>query len=258
MTKLARKVRKKSLQHGLYQTVLSMVTSTVKGKNMSMNYGNTLKLTFMGTVVSVNALKMSNVMSILQTTICFIYLLKIPCVQTMLLKSFSPPLTHNIVPVVLGGANYSQHAPPNSYINARDFSSPKALADYLKYLQSNTSAYKEYFEWKKYFEVFETFHRNLSLYQDRAMCQLCEALNEETQVTKIHGDINHWWRKEGDCKIQGTFPWSNFQSQRMFNSRSIVYVLYSLLFSFAVFHCYLKTQKFQISTCKNLHNKSAV
>ena len=183
-------------------------------------------------------------------------------------EKFFTPLTHNIVPVVLGGANYSQYAPPNSYINARDFSSPKALADYLKYLQSNTSAYKEYFEWKKYFEVFElqklrntfeTFHRNLSLYQDRAMCQLCEALNEETQVTKIHGDINHWWRKEGDCKIQGTFPWSNFQSKRMFNLRSIVYVLYSLLFSFAVFHCYLKApQKFQISTCKNLHNKSAV
>ena len=168
-------------------------------------------------------------------------------------EKFFTPLTHNVVPVVLGEANYSQHAPPNSYINARDFSSPKALADYLKYLQSNTSAYKEYFEWKKYFEVFETFHRNLSLYQDRAMCQLCEALNEETQVTKIHGDINHWWRKEGDCKIQGTFPWSHFQSKRMFNLRSIVYVLYSLLFFFAVFHCYLKApQKFQISTYKYL------
>ena len=38
----------------------------------------------------------------------------------------------DMVPVVLGGANYSAIAPPNSYIDASAFGSPKALAHHLK------------------------------------------------------------------------------------------------------------------------------
>ena len=38
----------------------------------------------------------------------------------------------DMVPVVLGGGNYSAIAPPNSYIDASDFGSPKALAHHLK------------------------------------------------------------------------------------------------------------------------------
>ena len=121
-------------------------------------------------------------------------------------EKFFTPLTHNILPVVLGGANYSQIAPPHSHINARDFPSAKALADHLKYLLSNTTAYEEYFEWKKYFKVYGT----LDFYMGRAMCQLCEVLNDESQSqkTKVYSDINHWWRDEAKCKIKGSFPWS--------------------------------------------------
>jgi alpha-1,3-fucosyltransferase len=38
----------------------------------------------------------------------------------------------DMVPVVLGGGNYSAIAPPNSYIDASKFQSPKALAHHLK------------------------------------------------------------------------------------------------------------------------------
>ena len=38
----------------------------------------------------------------------------------------------DMVPVVLGGGNYSEIAPPNSYIDASKFQSPKALAHHLK------------------------------------------------------------------------------------------------------------------------------
>ena len=38
----------------------------------------------------------------------------------------------DMVPVVLGGGNYSTIAPPNSYIDASKFQSPKALAHHLK------------------------------------------------------------------------------------------------------------------------------
>ena len=43
----------------------------------------------------------------------------------------------NIVPVVMGGGNYSRDAPEYSVINVKDFPSTKALADYLTYLTRN-------------------------------------------------------------------------------------------------------------------------
>jgi hypothetical protein len=43
----------------------------------------------------------------------------------------------NIVPVVMGGGNYSRDAPEYSVINLKDFPSAKALADYLTYLTRN-------------------------------------------------------------------------------------------------------------------------
>jgi hypothetical protein len=37
----------------------------------------------------------------------------------------------NVVPIVMGGANYSTVAPPHSYINVADFTSPHELATFL-------------------------------------------------------------------------------------------------------------------------------
>ena len=35
----------------------------------------------------------------------------------------------------------------------RDFSSPEALAEHLRYLDGNDTAYNEYFEWRREYEV---------------------------------------------------------------------------------------------------------
>lgn len=50
-----------------------------------------------------------------------------------------------VVPVVYGLANYTEHAPPHSYIDALSFPTAKALADHLIYLDKNDTAYNEYF-----------------------------------------------------------------------------------------------------------------
>ena len=42
-----------------------------------------------------------------------------------------------LIQVVLGGAEYSQVAPRKSYIDTRDFSSAKELAEYLIFLDNN-------------------------------------------------------------------------------------------------------------------------
>lgn len=75
------------------------------------------------------------------------------CVDYVTEKYWGGPLELGIVPVVLGGANYSEMAIPGSYINVFDFDSIKTLADYLLYLDKNDTAYMEYFVWRKLYKV---------------------------------------------------------------------------------------------------------
>jgi alpha-1,3-fucosyltransferase len=70
----------------------------------------------------------------------------------------------NVVPVVLGKARYNKLLPPNSYINVRDFSSPKRLAEYLKTVDKNDTLYNEYFAWKDSYEIVHV----------EPQCKLCE------------------------------------------------------------------------------------
>ena len=102
-----------------------------------------------------------------------------------------------VIPVVLGGANYSEIAPKKSFINVNDFQSPAELAKYLLYLDANVTAYAEYFEWKKYFDRFEA--------SPKVFCNLCEALNDEQLKEKVYSDFKHWWLDESHCVIVNTF-----------------------------------------------------
>jgi len=64
-------------------------------------------------------------------------------------EKFFDTLKFDIVPVVLGGGNYSHYIPKSGFIDAMDFESPAELAKFLKYLSKNKEAYNKYFEWKK-------------------------------------------------------------------------------------------------------------
>jgi alpha-1,3-fucosyltransferase len=80
-------------------------------------------------------------------------------------EKFFKVLKYDMVPVVLGGGNYSKMAPEKSFIDARNFKSIGDLADYIKYLDKNATAYAEYFEWKSHFRVVQNYTQvsNLSL-----------------------------------------------------------------------------------------------
>ncbi|ELU12013.1 hypothetical protein CAPTEDRAFT_77069, partial [Capitella teleta] len=47
----------------------------------------------------------------------------------------------NVVPVVMGGVEYSNIMPKDSFIDVRDFNSAKDLAKYISYLNNNDTAY---------------------------------------------------------------------------------------------------------------------
>ena len=73
------------------------------------------------------------------------------------------PLRYELIPVVLGAGNYSRDAPPHSVINSRDFSSPKALADFLISVADDEEKYYSYFAWKPYYDFVRA--------QDWMMCK---------------------------------------------------------------------------------------
>ncbi|EFX79532.1 hypothetical protein DAPPUDRAFT_25363, partial [Daphnia pulex] len=99
-------------------------------------------------------------------------------------EKFTRPLFHDAVPIVLGGADYSHFGPPHSYINARDFASPKALADYLILLNNSDALYASYFDWKKDFRVVKT---DMS-----GWCDLCQLAHNDSLPSKVYPDIKRW------------------------------------------------------------------
>lgn len=109
---------------------------------------------------------------------CFIYLLYF--------------CRYNVVPVVYGGANYTQFAPPNSYVNVLDFESPKELAIYLKYLSQDLQVYESFFRWKKYYRVTQG--------TKEAVCTLCKVLHKRN-TTSRYTPLSDWYAKD-KCRIQ--------------------------------------------------------
>ncbi|XP_066960414.1 alpha-(1,3)-fucosyltransferase C-like isoform X1 [Macrobrachium rosenbergii] len=91
-------------------------------------------------------------------------------------EKFFVALQLNVVPVVFGGGNYEEIAPPDSFINALNFPSPKALAEYLKMVSENASIYNKYLEWKNYYDI-ELGHPFNPL-----ICDLCSKLHNQSSL----------------------------------------------------------------------------
>ncbi|KAH7707217.1 FUT-3 protein [Aphelenchoides avenae] len=53
-----------------------------------------------------------------------------------------------LIPIVIRRSLYDGHAPRNSFIALDDHETPEDLADYLKYLVGNRTAYMQYFAWR--------------------------------------------------------------------------------------------------------------
>lgn len=126
--------------------------------------------------------------------------------------SYRHSCRYNVVPVVYGGANYSQFIPPNSYVNALDFDSPKELATYLKYLSQDLSLYQSFLQWKKYYRVNDG--------TKRAVCTLCEVLHKQKEP-KMYLTLSDWYEKE-KCPIQTLLQRTNdrYATKRTLTNRN--------------------------------------
>ena len=93
--------------------------------------------------------------------------------------------------------------PKSGYINALDFKSPKDLAKYLKYLDSNKTAYNSFFKWKKYANF--DYEKPILF---SPLCDMCIYLHLEDFYgikQKIYHNMNEYWNKENDCVLKKYF-----------------------------------------------------
>lgn len=104
-------------------------------------------------------------------------------------KYWSQALEHDMVPVVMGGADYRDLVIPKSYINVLDFSSVENLARYLKALDKNSTAYNEYFHWKKNYQTELV----------TPLCKVCEMLHNQSFPRKVHWDLGSFWGVKENC-----------------------------------------------------------
>ncbi|KAK7097958.1 alpha-(1,3)-fucosyltransferase C-like isoform X2 [Littorina saxatilis] len=95
----------------------------------------------------------------------------------------------HVVPIVLGGAEYSKFFPEGSYIDVDWFPSPKHLADFLKLLMEDKKIYAE-FLWRK-----SHFHFAGSS-TTSALCQLCQRLHDLRTYRKTYPDFQLWYRNQ--------------------------------------------------------------
>ena len=110
-------------------------------------------------------------------------------------EKFFNAIARNIVPIVLGGADYASIAPRHSYINALDFR-PQQLAEYLIELDRNDHLYAEYFWWKPHYRVLNLHHSN-----KEAFCNLCSVLHSNNPMkTKISNGLQKWYVTQSDCQ----------------------------------------------------------
>ncbi|XP_055357021.1 alpha-(1,3)-fucosyltransferase C-like isoform X2 [Paramacrobiotus metropolitanus] len=105
--------------------------------------------------------------------------------------------SHDAVPVVYGGANYSDLFPPHSFINVLDFANPESLAEYLHFLDNNPSEYRKYFQWRIDPAAARLAVPELS---KLSWCKLCTILHQQNRKRKVVSDMRHWWHVKGWCR----------------------------------------------------------
>ncbi|KAJ8025139.1 Alpha-(1,3)-fucosyltransferase 4 [Holothuria leucospilota] len=143
------------------------------------------------------------------------------CCKEYISEKFWRTLDWGIVPIVVGPSkgDYERLAPPNSFIFVDDFTSLKALANYLIEIDKNDTLYNEFFRWRtegKVHQNYPNYHRKKThqspetwFYSCSAVCKVTERYLREREelVEPASGFDPHaeWWGRS--CRKCGAQPW---------------------------------------------------
>ncbi|OWF51049.1 Alpha-(1,3)-fucosyltransferase C [Mizuhopecten yessoensis] len=109
------------------------------------------------------------------------------CMDYTTEKSLHRVMCHPILPVIRDGSNATMFHPPHSYIYTGDFKSVQELAQHMKMLDGNRTAYLEYFKWKQHYHTEDMYQE-----WNSAFCRLCERLHNPEVYRRVYRDIAAW------------------------------------------------------------------
>ncbi|ELU09767.1 hypothetical protein CAPTEDRAFT_135020, partial [Capitella teleta] len=104
----------------------------------------------------------------------------------------------NVIPVVMGNADYRGLLSPDTFIDVRDFGSPKDLADYLHYLDENDDAYNAIIHNRKSVKCLKVF-------PGPPHCLMCQHLHEFREKREVLADVADFWSPSRRCSTPGEF-----------------------------------------------------
>ena len=115
-----------------------------------------------------------------------------------------------IIPVVMGGLStkdYESIAPPNSFIDVRNFTSPENLAEHLRFVAGNPDAFNYYQQWRNEFtftsengEFMSTLRPKLMNCCGTGIAWGCGNLVFNISESRLHGVIS--WTSLAKVELQ--------------------------------------------------------
>ncbi|XP_033744157.1 alpha-(1,3)-fucosyltransferase C-like [Pecten maximus] len=109
------------------------------------------------------------------------------CLDYTTEKSLHRVMQYPIIPVIRDGGNASMFHPPHSYLHTSDYSSVKELAQHMKLLAGNKTAYLEYLQWKQHYYTEDMYTE-----WNSAFCRICERLHNPESYRRVYRDIAAW------------------------------------------------------------------
>jgi len=111
-------------------------------------------------------------------------------------------LKHDVVPVVLGGADYHNILPKHSFINMLDYKNMSHLAEHLVELDKNEEKYSKYLQWKSRYRVLNSRYDF-----NQAHCNLCQLVHDYSNSgrEKVIEDLNKWFITDSNCRTTSDF-----------------------------------------------------
>ncbi len=109
-------------------------------------------------------------------------------------KYWDKGLKYGLIPVTMGAIDKRTKVIPGSYIDVNDFDSIENLAKHLRYLDSNDTAYNEYFKWRFEYKVTNGVD---------SFCEICQTLHDPAMKDNVYNDLKDFWSVEKICDKYG-------------------------------------------------------
>ncbi len=107
-------------------------------------------------------------------------------------------LSYDVIPIVLGGADYNAVGPPGAFINALDYANAGELVEHMRRIDADDAKFAEHFWWRDFYEI-----RYGWVHRAQQHCRICEMLHDPDTTPKVYSNMYQWWFVDSHCRAVG-------------------------------------------------------